>query len=58
MKKFLTIIIGLIVALIFCHVLRFLAIVLFDWEIPFFYFKFVSAGVVCFLLNELGLFKK
>ena len=57
MKIILTIIIVLI-AVVFCHVLRFLAIVLFDWEIPFFYFKFVCAGVVYFIMEELGLFNK
>lgn len=58
MKKFLTIIIGLIIALIFWEVLKFFLIVLFDCEISSSFFKWVFIGVTYFLLKELGLFKK
>lgn len=58
MKKIITIIIGLIIALIFWEVLQFFLIVLFDCEIPSSSFKWVFIGVTYFLLKELGLFKK
>lgn len=54
MKKIITIIIGLIIAVISWEVLQFFLIILFDCEISSSFFKWVFIGVTYFLLKELG----